>query len=181
MPSDLAGATSAVNGLMRPVRWLIVGGLLFAVACWLTLNLGLPPWTWIEKSRFVAKAEAALATTSSPTLLPHITGDVFSYSDGWIVVLYGQSVTTGHNLWNYNLAKDSNGHEYICERHFCTGIRHRYDMRKKSDEYYLKNNPEATTIPNPPDAELDSFKKLIEADSLAEALTSLTVLGFTKR
>lgn len=166
---------------MRFALWIGAGVLLLALGLFVTWGLGLPPLTWIEKSRFVTKAEAALATVSAPVVPPGMGGDTFVYPDGWIVVLYGQSRTTGHNLWNYNLAKDSSGREYVSEHHFCTTIRTRYDMRMKSDEYYRKNNPEATTVPNLPDPEFDRYKSLIDAGSLAEATTILTAIGFTKR
>lgn len=166
---------------MRIAIWMGAGVLLLALGLLVTWGLGLPPLTWIEKSRFATKADAALATVSVPVVPPGIDGDTFVYSDGWIVMLYGQSRTTGHNLWNYNLAKDSSGGEYVSERHFCTAIRKRYDMRKASDEYYLKSNPDATSVPNPHDPEFDEIKSLVEARSLADATSTLIALGFTKR
>lgn len=166
---------------MRIALWAVVAILLLALGLFITWGLGLPPLIWIEKSRFAAKADVALSTVASPTLPSGVGGDVFSYPDGWIVLLYGQSQFTGHNLWNYNVAKDSAGQEYVSERHLCTAIRRRYDLRKSSDEHYLKSNPDVTSVPNHPDAEFDQFKSLIEARSLADATTTLIALGFTKR
>ena len=167
--------------VFRVMRWVGVVTLLFILGFVASCNLGLPPLTWIEKGRFVAKAEEALATVSSPMIPPGITGDIFSYQDGWLVILYGQSVSTGHNLWNYNVAKDSTGAEYVSERHFCSSIKSRYDTRQKSDAYYLKSNPSATTVPNLSDPEYDAFKSLVESGSLAEGTKVFLSLGFTKR
>jgi hypothetical protein len=166
---------------MAGVRWFVTLGVLSSVILVITWGCGLPPMTWIEQGRYVSKAEAALASVSSPSIPAGLHGDVFTYPDGWLVVLYGQSEWTGHNIWNYNLAKDAAGHEYLCRRHFCTGIRHRYDQRKQSDEFYLKTNPEATSVPNLPDPELDQFKALIEARTLADATGVLITLGFIRR
>jgi hypothetical protein len=182
MPNSHPSEIGAWKRPMRLVLWAAVGMvLLLALGAYLTKNLGLPPWTWIEKSRFVTKAEAALATVAAPTLPSGMVGDVFTYPDGWIVILYGQSRTTGHGLWNYNLAKDSSGREYVSEGHFCQNIRSRYDQRKKSDDYYLKTNPDATLVPNYPDPDFERYKQLIEASSLADAAKILTSIDFVKR
>ena len=166
---------------MVGARWLVTAGMLFSVFLVITWGCGLPPMTWIEQGHYISKAEAALKTVSSPSIPAGLHGDVFTYPDGGLVVLYGQSEWTGHNIWNYNLAKDTTGQEYVCERHFCSGIRRYYDQRKQNDEYYRKNNPDATSVPNLPDPEFDQFKALIEARTLTDAAGALTALGFTKR
>jgi hypothetical protein len=150
---------------MNGARWSLSIGLVFVVFLFVTWGCGLPPLTWVEKGRYISKAETALKTVSTPTVPVGLRGDVFTYPDGWLVVMYGESRWTGHNIWNYNLAKDSSGGEYLSERHFCLSIRQRYDQR----------------MPNLQDPELDQYKALIEARTLADATRVLVLLGFTKR
>jgi hypothetical protein len=133
--------------------------------------LGLPPVPFLEEVAFARKADPAIYRLDQPAVPSGFTGDVFQFSDGWIVIIYGQSSLAGHGIWNYNLAKSSRGDVYVSDRHFCTSISHQAEV------YARGKTLQSDRI----DTRLDAYLALINAKHLEQALAELTKISFTKQ
>jgi hypothetical protein len=145
--------------------------LVFAGALAVLLWMGLPPAPFLEEVAFARRADKAIYQVNSPAIPSGFVGNVLTYTDGWVVVIYGQSAWTGHNVWNYNLAKSSVGDIFVSDKHFCSDIVGEVGRYKKNlGEYHAST-----------DARLESYREVVDAKTVAEAIDKLQKVQFRKR
>ncbi len=87
----------------------------------------------------------------------------FDYSDGKVIIMYGQSHWSGHGVWNYNLAKTTDDIFLVSEEHFCVSIKTTYENFKKN---------------NSNDEKFQLYEKFIGAKSLSDAKAILGEMKF---
>jgi hypothetical protein len=146
--------------------WLLVAALILLVIT------GLWPISWIEEMIARYRLERMAATITGPESPAAAHADVVQVQDGWVVILYSQSRWTGHNLWNWHLARTSDGSVWESTRHFCVQVR----VMAEAEASQGMPAPD-----RPPQDVHGAARDLLAARHLADIEAVLPRLGFTRR